>query len=151
MLSDQERGYLERARVGRLATADAEGRPHVVPVCFALAEDHIVTPIDEKPKRVDPDALRRSRDIRENPWVALVVDHYTEDWSRLGWVQIRGTASHREPDEPSHATAIAALRRKYDQYAEHALEEGPIIQIDPGSIRSWGTLERSSRPGADTG
>lgn len=149
MLDDRERRYLERARVGRLATADADGRPHVVPVCFALVADHIVTPIDEKPKAVAPDSLRRVRDISENPSVALVVDHYTEDWSRLGWLQIRGTASVREPGEPCHESAIAALRRKYDQYRHHDLEARPVIRIEPGSTLSWGTLERSSRPAAD--
>lgn len=142
MFQDQERQYLKTARIGRLATADAQGCPHVVPVCFALVDDDIVTPIDEKPQRVSPDALRRSRDIRENSRVALVVDHYTEDWSQLGWVQVRGTATHCSPDEPPHSDGIAALRRKYDQYAGHALEDRPVIHISPGSVRSWGSLNR---------
>lgn len=143
MWQKQERQYLETARVGRLATADAEGRPHVVPVCFALVGDHIVTPIDEKPQRVSPDELRRSRDINENPRVVLLVDHYTDDWSRLGWIQVLGTATHCAPGEDAHASSIAPLRRKYDQYADHDLESRPLIRIDPGSVRSWGTLERS--------
>lgn len=142
MFRDRERRYVASARIGRLATADIEGHPHVVPVCFAFAEDHIVTPIDEKPQRVSPDALRRSRDIEENPRVALVVDHYTEEWSRLGWVQVRGTATRCSPDEKYHPLAVRALRRKYDQYADHDLEERPLIRIAPGSVRSWGRLER---------
>lgn len=146
MFQDCERQYVETARVGRLATADAEGRPHVVPVCFALVGDHVVTPIDEKPQRVSPDALRRSRDIGENPRVALVVDHYTDDWSRLGWVQVRGTASRRAPGEESHSSGVTALREKYDQYAAHALEDRPLIRISPGSVRSWGRLERPDGP-----
>lgn len=133
---------MEAARVGRLATADADGRPHAVPVCFAFAGDRIVTPIDEKPKTVPPEGLRRSRDIRENPRVALVVDRYVEDWSELGWVQVRGTATHLDLDEPGHTEAVAALGGKYDQYADHALEERPVIRIEPGSVRSWGDLER---------
>jgi PPOX class probable F420-dependent enzyme len=137
-----ERSYLGTARVGRLATADAEGRPHAVPVCFALDGDRVVTPIDEKPKRVAADELRRSRDVRENPRVALVVDHYVEEWSRLGWVQVRGTATHLDPRESGHADAVAALREKYDQYADHALEERPVIAVEPGSVRSWGELSR---------
>jgi PPOX class probable F420-dependent enzyme len=145
MLGSRERTYLEAARVGRLATADAEGRPHAVPVCFALDGDRFVTPIDEKPKSVAADDLRRSRDVRENPRVALVVDHYVEDWSELGWVQIRGTATHLDPGESGHADAVAALRGKYDQYADHALEERPVIAVEPGSVRSWGEL---SGPGA---
>lgn len=125
-----------------MATADDEGRPHAVPVCFALVDDTIATPIDEKPKDAPPEALRRIRDIDENPRVALVLDHYTEDWSRLGWVQIRGTAVRLSPGDPKHSSAVAALREKYEQYAEHALEERPIIGVTAGSVRSWGELER---------
>jgi len=141
MFDEREQNYLARARLGRLATADSAGRPHVVPVCFALQEGAIVTPIDEKQKEVSPAELRRSRDVRENPRVGLVVDHYTEEWSDLGWVQVRGTATHVEPGEPGHAPAVSALREKYDQYATHALEERPIIHVEPGSVRSWGRLE----------
>lgn len=144
MWQEQERQYVETARIGRLATADAEGRPHVVPVCFALVDDHIVIPIDEKPQRVSPDELRRSRDISENPRVALLVDHYTEDWSHLGWVQVRGTATRCVPGEDPHAPGIAALRRKYYQYADHDLENRPLIRITLGSVRSWGTLKRTN-------
>jgi PPOX class probable F420-dependent enzyme len=145
MWSEHERQYLETAHLGRLATADTEGYPHVVPVCFALVDEHIVTPIDEKPQRVSPDELRRSRDISENPRVALLVDHYADDWSQLGWIQVRGTATHCAPDADAHASDIAALRRKYDQYADHDLENRPLIRIDSGSVRSWGTLERPNR------
>lgn len=140
MLDDLERRYLAAARVGRLATADAAGRPHVVPVCFALVDDDLVTPIDEKPKDVTPDRLRRVRDINQNPRVAVVVDHYTEDWTRLGWVQVRGTASQCNPDDVGHAPAVAALEEKYEQYAEHALDTRPIIRITPVTVRSWGRL-----------
>ena len=149
MFDAREREYVATARVGRLATADAEGRPHAVPVCFAFAGDRIVTPIDEKPKTVPADELRRSRDVRENPRVALVVDHYTEDWSRLGWVQVRGTATHLDPGASDHADAVAALRGKYDQYVDHALEERPVVRIEPGSVRSWGTLEPPEGPATD--
>lgn len=84
MLQDQERTYIETAQIGRLATVDAEGRPHIVPVCFTFIDDHIVTPIDEKPKNVSPDALHRSQDIIENPHVTVIVDHYTDDWPQFG-------------------------------------------------------------------
>lgn len=147
MFDPRERRYVETARIGRLATADAEGRPHVVPVCFALVGDEVMTPIDEKPQSAGADSLRRSRDISDNPRVALVVDHYTENWSNLGWVQIRGTATRLSPDRVDHPSARTALREKYDQYADHALEERPIIRISPGSIVSWGDLTRPDETG----
>lgn len=147
MFQPRERQYVEAARVGRLATADAEGRPHAVPVCFAVVEDRIVSPVDEKPQDVSPDELRRMRDVGENPRVTLLVDHYAEDWSRLGWVQVRGTAVRRAPDEDHHHGGVRALRTKYDQYRDHDLEERPLVRIDPGTVRSWGRLERPDRSG----
>lgn len=145
MFQKQERTYLETAQVGRLATADAAGRPHVVPVCFALVDEYIVTPIDEKPQRVSPDDLRRIRDISENSRVALIVDHYTDDWSQLGWVQVRGTATRIAPHDESHSIGVRALEDKYNQYATHDLEDRPLIEISPGSVRSWGRVEQPSR------
>lgn len=142
MFDDRERAYLAAARLGRLATADSDGRPHAVPVCFALVEDRVVTPIDEKPQRSEPMRLRRSEDIRQNPFVAMVVDHYTETWDDLGWVQIRGRADHLAPGEPAHAAAVTSLREKYRQYRDHDLEDRPVIRIEPGSVVSWGTLEQ---------
>lgn len=145
MFQERERQYVETAQVARLATADSDARPHVVPVCFAFVDDQIVTPIDEKPQRVSPEALRRSRDVSENPRVALVVDHYTEEWSQLGWVQVRGMATHCDPGETPHASGVASLREKYDQYSDHDLESRPLIRIVPGSVRSWGCFEDPDR------
>lgn len=142
MIAGQEYQYIEQARIGRLGTADEEGRPHVVPICFALVDDHVVTPIDEKPQRVSPDELRRSQNICENPRVALVVDHYTEDWDRLGWVQVRGSATRCSSGEEPHSVGVSALEEKYDQYAEQNLDARPLIRIIPGSVRSWGRLEQ---------
>lgn len=133
----EERRRVAAARVGRLATADAEGRPNVVPCCFALRGERVVTPVDEKPKRGSPSDLRRVRDVRANPYAALVVDRYAEDWSALWWVQVRGTAAALDPGDGGHADAVAALREKYDQYADHALEERPVLELDPGHVVSW--------------
>jgi PPOX class probable F420-dependent enzyme, Rv0121 family len=135
-----ERQYLETARVARLATVDPRGRPHAVPVCFAVDETRIVTPIDEKPKTEDPNALRRVTNIQTTPAVTLIADHYTETWDKLGWVQVRGTATVVSPTASSHRRAVAALRATYDQYADHALEQRPMIAIDPGQVISWGYL-----------
>jgi PPOX class probable F420-dependent enzyme len=141
MFDADERAYLTAARVARLATADADGRPHAVPICFALLDDAIVTPIDEKPKANDPDALRRVRDITANPRVAVVADHYHENWDHLGWLKIFGTATIHNPDHDQHPDAVTALRNKYDQYHDHALEHRPIVHITPGSVHNWGDLE----------
>lgn len=141
-LAGVERQYVAKARHGRLATADADGRPHVVPICFAVVGSSLVTPLDEKPKDVELGELRRVRDIAENPRVAVVCDHWREKWSELGWVQVRGTASLLAPSSPSHERAVAALRDKYDQYVAHDLEDRPIIEIEIGSVVSWGDLGR---------
>lgn len=138
--SDAEHRFLATARVARLATADEDGRPHVVPICFALVEGRLVTPLDDKPKDVDPRSLRRVRDIEANPYVAVIVDRYTDDWTELGWVQMRGTARLVAPSDTDHGPAVDALRAKYSQYADHALDHRPAIVIDPGHIVSWGSL-----------
>ena len=90
-LSDQQRRFLEAGRVGHLATADRAGVPHVIPVCYAVAGETVYITIDEKPKRRDV-PLKRVRNILENPRFSFVVDRWDEDWSRLGWVMLRGAA-----------------------------------------------------------
>jgi PPOX class probable F420-dependent enzyme len=135
--SAAERAYVEAARVGRLATADDRGRPSVVPICFALLDGALVTPLDEKPKTAAPTGLRRVRDIERNPAVAVVIDDYSEDWATLRWLQVRGRAALLYPGDDRHPAAVAALRGKYDQYRDHALEERPVIHITPGHVRSW--------------
>jgi PPOX class probable F420-dependent enzyme len=133
-----ERAYVESARVGRLATADAGGRPSVVPLCYAMVDEALVSPLDEKPKEGDLRDLRRVRDIRENAAVAVVVDEYSEAWEDLWWVQVRGRARVVEPGAEGHWDAVVALREKYDQYADHALGERPLVWVSPGHVRSWG-------------
>jgi len=91
-LSEAERKFVLAHRVAHLATADAGGAPHVVPVCFALEEENLYITIDEKPKRAPAAGLKRLRNIAENARVAVVVDRYDEDWTRLGWVMLRGRA-----------------------------------------------------------
>lgn len=138
MFSTAERAYLETARVGRLATADERGRPNVVPFCFALHDGTLVSAIDEKPQQGDPGSLRRARDVRENPYVAAVVDEYAEDWSALRWVQVRGQAVLVDPEEDDHRAGVAALQGKYDQYQNHAIEDRPLLRVRPGHVLSWG-------------
>src|SRR3990172_7594427 len=106
MLSETDLRFVQRQRVAHLATADANGRPHVVPVCFAYLEGRFCIAIDEKPKRTR--RLKRLRNIAENPSVALVFDRYDDDWSRLGWVMVQGTASVIASG-PEHDRAVAAF------------------------------------------
>jgi PPOX class probable F420-dependent enzyme len=134
MLTPDQITFLERQRVARLATVDARGRPHAVPVCYALAGGVIYTPVDEKPKRGGE--LQRTRNIGANPQVCLVVDHYEEDWSRLTWLQVRGVASMVD-DVAERGRALAALRARYQQYATMKLEARPLIRITPERVVGW--------------
>jgi PPOX class probable F420-dependent enzyme len=139
-LDDLARGFLERQRLAHLATADASGNPHVIPVCFALIGETLYVAIDEKPKRGDPRQLRRLRNIAENRHVAVVVDHYDDrDWSRLGFVLVRGLA-RVVPPSPELALAVAALRERYVQYRAMALEDRPVIAADIERVTMWGRL-----------
>ncbi len=95
MLSDHQSRFLLAQRVGHLATADSRAIPHVVPVCFTISQGTLYITIDEKPKRLAGPALKRVRNIERNPMVAIVVDRYDEDWTRLGWVMLRGRAATR--------------------------------------------------------
>ncbi|TMG06425.1 MAG: TIGR03668 family PPOX class F420-dependent oxidoreductase [Chloroflexi bacterium] len=137
MFSDDQVRFTESQRVAHLATADANGRPHVVPVCFAYLNRRIYIAIDEKPKRSL--RLKRLRNIEENPRVALVLDRYDEDWSRLAWVLVQGTAAVLDRG-PEHGRALTALREKYPQYLEMALEGRPVISVTAERVSSWGEL-----------
>ena len=139
---DQDQGaFLVRQRVARLATADGAGKPHGVPVCFALARASIYIALDEKPKEVPASRLKRVRNILENPEVALIADRYAEDWKLLAFVMVRGRAELLDPDTEEHAAAVHLLRGKYHQYETMRLEENPVIAIRPERAASWGSLD----------
>jgi PPOX class probable F420-dependent enzyme len=130
---------VEGRRIGHLATADAQGVPQVLPVCFALAGDDLYIAIDAKPKAGDPARLKRLRNITANPSVAVVFDRYEEDWARLGWVMLRGRAAIL-PNGPEHAHAQALLRARYPQYTAMDLEGLPVIALRIAAVRHWGRL-----------
>jgi PPOX class probable F420-dependent enzyme len=138
MLSQDQRRFLESRRAGHLATADAAGVPHVVPVCFALRENVVYITIDQKPKG-NPRALKRLRNIAANPSVALVADRYDEDWTRLGWVMLRGHAEILEGGA-EHDMAQELLRARYPQYHPMQLAGLPVIAIRIERVASWGDL-----------
>lgn len=135
-----ERDFLEAQRVGRFATVDVDGIPHVVPVCYALVGGSLYVVLDEKPKRVTARRLKRVRNILANPRAALVVDHYEDtDWGRLGWVMARGQAAIIEPGE-EHARALRELRRRYPRYSSMDLDQSPMIALRIEKLTSWGRL-----------
>ncbi len=139
MLTDEQRRFLDAQRVARLATADSAGRPHVVPICYALGDDSVYFTIDEKPKRDAGAQLMRISNIRENPFVALVADRYDEDWSQLGWVMMQGRAEVLETGE-EHDQAQARLRARYRQIRAMRIEQLPVVAIRIQRTISWGTL-----------
>ena len=139
-LHPEQAAFLVRQRVARLATADAAGAPHAVPVCFAYSGGGIFIALDDKPKDVPPSRLKRVRNILENPSVALVADRYAEDWSLLAFVMVRGRAELVEPGAEEHAAAVRLLRGKYHQYEGMRIEDNPVISIRPERVASWGAL-----------
>jgi len=128
MSPDEARERFATARVARLATADAAGKPHVVPLVFALDGDTIYSAVDPKPKRTHD--LKRLRNVAANPQVALLADHYVDDdWDVLWWVRADGVGRVLDASE----RAVGLLRERYAQYAD-AAPDGPVLAID---VRRW--------------
>ena len=136
-LSVDERAFAERHRVAHLATADATAAPHVIPICYALVGDVFYFVVDEKPKRTRT-GLKRLRNIAENPHVALVIDDYDDDWSRLAYLLVRGRAAVVS-EKAEYDTVLAVLRARYPQY--HAMrlsfETHPLVRIVPELRHFW--------------
>ncbi len=131
-----EHELIQAQRIAHLATIGTDMQPAVVPVVYAYDGERFFTPLDGKPKRVALTKLRRVRDITANPQVALVIDHYAEDWSRLAWLQVRGMAAILDTG-PIYEKGIILLAERYPQYATVALTGLPVIVIEPSVIRSW--------------
>ena len=131
--------FLDSHFVGRMATVDEEGQPYVVPVCYAAGTDRVFSVIDEKPKDVSRRELKRIRNIRTNPWVCLTVDTYSEDWSELGYVMVRGRASIVTSGGDQEA-AVPLLQARYRQYRELDFEGREVIVIEPRRVVVWGRV-----------
>ena len=133
MTSAQARARFAAARVARLATADAAGRPHLVPVVFAVDGDRVYTVVDAKPKRTT--ALRRLRNVAENPFVALLVDHYDDgDWGALWWVRAEGRGRVLDPAVDEEARrAVSLLRARYPQQRA----AGAVLAVDVERWSGW--------------
>lgn len=129
MTEAEARQRFADARVARLATTDANGNPHLVPVCFAMQNGTIYSAVDAKPKTT-PD-LKRLRNIQGNPHVTLLVDHYEEEWGKVWWVRVDGRATVHD----NHDQGRAALTAKYEQYTDALL--GRIVVVEPTKWTSW--------------
>ena len=127
------RERVERARAARLATADQRARPHLVPFCFVLEGDTLYSVVDEKPKRSK--RLKRLANIRANPQVSVLVDHYEDDWSRLWWVRLDGLARVVE-ETAEHDHAVRLLQDKYEQYRREP-PTGPVMAVRVTNWRGW--------------
>ncbi len=136
-LTPEEERLVNARRVGHLATADSQGAPHVVPVCFAYHNGYFYSVLDEKPKRTPVANLKRVRNILANPQVALVVDHYEEEWSNLWYLLIFGKAQMLEKGDEQQR-AVGMLKAKYPQYREMDIDHSPVIKITPTKVVSWG-------------
>jgi PPOX class probable F420-dependent enzyme len=140
MLTDVQRRFLDRSRVAHLATADRLGVPHLIPVCFCVDGLSFYITVDEKPKRTDI-PLKRVRNILENPAVAVTVDRWDEDWTRLGWIMLRGKADILADGE-EHDAAQLSLRSRYPQYRAMDLAALPVIAVRIARVLSWGALDQ---------
>jgi PPOX class probable F420-dependent enzyme len=150
-IDDGTQAFIRSHRIARLATAGEDLQPAVIPLCYVFDGEHIYSPIDEKPKSVAASSLKRVRNIKANPRVSVVIDDYSEDWSKLAYVLIVGTAeiilpgkdASRETQE--HARAVELLREKYAQYRSMRIDERPMIKISPGRIKRWASAEREAK------
>jgi PPOX class probable F420-dependent enzyme len=128
----EARARFVAARVARLATADAEGRPHLVPIAFAVAGDTVYSAVDAKPKRTR--ALRRLANVRENPAVSLLVDHWDEDdWAALWWVRADGRGRVIDPEDPEAGHAVELLRERYPAQRD----AGEVLAVEVGRWSGW--------------
>jgi PPOX class probable F420-dependent enzyme len=131
------RGRVARERVARLATVEPDGRPHLVPITFALVGDSVYSAVDAKPKCSR--TLRRIENARERPEVTVLVDHYEDDWTRLWWVRMRGQARVLDGGEEAER-ALAALAAKYEQYLQDP-PGVPVLAVDVVEWRGWAAAD----------
>ena len=146
-LDERSRTFLDAARTATLATIAPNGRPRLVPICFVVGADgpdgraRLYSPLDDKPKSVaDPLRLARVRDLLVRPNATLLVDRWSEDWTRLGWLRLEASADLLEAGSREGAHVVDALRAKYPQYVSHRLEARPILRFTVERAVAWGDL-----------
>ena len=135
-MEDWACAFLLESRLAHLATSTKNGKPQVIPICYVYDGDSLYSSIDEKPKRRSPTQLQRVLNIVDNPSVSLIVDRYEEDWSKLKYVLVRGSAEIVHTGE-EHEHAVQLLREKYVQYRQMKLEDRPVIKIKPVGVFAW--------------
>ncbi|HEY6334064.1 MAG TPA: TIGR03668 family PPOX class F420-dependent oxidoreductase [Blastocatellia bacterium] len=138
--------FIANHRVAHLATATSEGQPSVVPICYVFDSKNIYSSIDQKPKSVPAQNLTRLRNIQSNSKISLVVDDYSDDWDKLAYVLVTGTAIVLWPTGDSsaeHEQAVAMLRNKYEQYRRMPIETTPIVKIHPLKVKMWSYGQRT--------
>jgi len=142
-LSREALEFLDRHARGHLATANRDGEPHVIPVCFARVGGDLYTVCDEKPKRAGAKQLKRLANLRENPRAALVVDDYDDEWSKLAYLLVHLVAAI-VTDPGEYSTALAALRQRYAPYIGMPLraDTNPMVRLQPTSAHFWTVAPR---------
>jgi PPOX class probable F420-dependent enzyme len=134
MTASEARERFASARVARLATVGEDGRPHLVPIVYALDGERIYHAVDHKPKRTT--ALRRLHNIERDPRVSVLVDHYSDDWSELWWARADGVARVLDPGCDEARAAIELLSERYGQYRDTP-PRGPVVAIDVARWTGW--------------
>ena len=145
-IDERTQDFIREHRIARLATCDAGGQPAAVPICYSFDGERLYVALDEKPKSVADHELKRVRNIRDNPRVAVVIDDYSEDWSKLVYVLISGIGEiiSTTDNNNEHARAVELLREKYPQYRSMRLDQRPIIKITPKRIKRWAPAENEA-------
>ena len=141
LISDSVAQFINAHLVARLATAGNDKEPHLIPFCYAYDGRHFYFVVDQKPKRQTGKPLKRIQNMLENPQVALVIDDYSDDWSQLAYVMVRGTSALVE-DEAEYDRSLALLRGRYPQYREMELVFGhnSMVRITPKKVNAWGKV-----------
>jgi PPOX class probable F420-dependent enzyme len=133
-LPDWARGLLESEPVGHFGLLDDDGQPRVLPITFAVVGGDVWSAVDQKPKRVEGRELARVRWLRARPSSTLTVDHYSDDWSRLAWVQLIGATNLVEA--PGQEPVLEALAARYPAYREQP-PRGPLLKLTPARCLCW--------------
>jgi len=141
--------FIRAHRVARMATVAEDNKPLVLPICYVFDGERVYSPIDEKPKNVSIDRLKRVRNIKANPAVSLVIDDYSENWNELRYVLLTGSAEIILPgdERAEHKGAVEQLREKYTQYRAMEIDKRPMIRILITRIKQWAPARRETRDG----